>query len=72
MASTVIFGPSGKTIEGETEAFCIAKMIRLMGPLGEPDQAKQDIVDEFTSLSFWSYLLLSGQRPILERCITTI
>lgn len=47
MASTVIFGPSDKPIEGETEAFCIAKMMRLMGPLGEPDQAKQDIVHEF-------------------------
>ncbi|KAK0111253.1 hypothetical protein ONS95_001625 [Cadophora gregata] len=52
MASTVIFGPSGKTIEGETEAFCIAKMMRLMGPLGEPDQANQDIVDEFHVAQF--------------------
>ena len=52
MASTVIFGPSGKTIEGETEAFCIAKMMRLMGPLGESDQAKQGIVDEFYVAQF--------------------
>jgi serine/threonine protein kinase len=47
MASKAIFGPSGKTIEGETEAFCIAKMMRLMGLLGEPEPANQDIVDEF-------------------------
>ena len=47
MASKVIFGPSDKTIDGEIEAFCIAKMSRLMGPLGDPDQSNQDIVDEF-------------------------
>jgi len=52
MASTVIFGPSGKTIEGETEAFCLGKMMRLRGPLGEPDQAQQDIVDEFYVAQF--------------------
>jgi len=52
MASKVIFGPSNKTIEGETEAFCVAKMIRLMGPLGDPEQSNQEIVDEFYVAQF--------------------
>lgn len=31
-----IFGPSDKIIEGFTEAWCIAKIIHLLGPLGQP------------------------------------
>jgi hypothetical protein len=31
-----IFGASDKIIEGFTEAWCIAKIIRLLGPLGQP------------------------------------
>lgn len=31
-----VFGPSDKIIEGFTEAWCIAKIIRLLGPLGRP------------------------------------
>jgi serine/threonine protein kinase len=31
-----LFGPSDKIIEGFTEAWCIAKIIRLLGPLGQP------------------------------------
>jgi serine/threonine protein kinase len=31
-----VFGPCDKIIEGYTEAWCIAKIIRLLGPLGQP------------------------------------
>ncbi|KAF2006447.1 kinase-like protein [Amniculicola lignicola CBS 123094] len=31
-----LFGPSDKIIEGFTEAWCIAKIIRLLGPLRQP------------------------------------
>lgn len=31
-----LFGPSDKTTEGHTEAWCIAKIICLVGPLGQP------------------------------------
>jgi serine/threonine protein kinase len=36
MASNVLFGPDFKIIEGMTEAWCLAKFIRLMGPLEKP------------------------------------
>lgn len=36
MASNVLFGPDFKIIEGMTEAWCLAKMIRLVGPLEKP------------------------------------
>jgi len=48
----VIFGPSDKPIDSETEVFYIAKMTRLMGPLGEPDPNNHDIVDEFYMAQF--------------------
>jgi serine/threonine protein kinase len=31
-----LFGPGDKLIEGHTEAYCIAKIICLVGPLGHP------------------------------------
>lgn len=36
MASKVLFGPGFKIIEGMTEAWCLAKIIRLIGPLEPP------------------------------------
>lgn len=36
LSSQSVFGPSDKIIEGFTEAWCIAKIIRLLGPLGQP------------------------------------
>lgn len=36
MASNVLFGPDFKIIEGMTEAWCPAKLIRLIGPLEKP------------------------------------
>jgi serine/threonine protein kinase len=32
----MLFGPADKIIEGQTEAWCIAKIIRLVGPLVLP------------------------------------
>lgn len=52
MASKPIFGPSNKIIEGMTEAWCLAKMIRLMGPIGDPESTKIDLVDEFALAAF--------------------
>ncbi|KAF2253495.1 kinase-like protein [Trematosphaeria pertusa] len=36
LSTRPLFGPSDKIIEGHTEAWCIAKIIRLVGPLGDP------------------------------------
>ena len=47
-----MFGPSYKIIEGNTEAWCIANMIRLVGPVGAPDPAKTEIFDEFALAEF--------------------
>lgn len=52
MASKGIFGPSDKIIEGMAEAWCLAKMIRLLGPIGEPDSTKTELVDEFALGAF--------------------
>ena len=41
-----LFGPSDKIIEGFTEAWCIAKIIRLLGPLNQPVD-RQPYKDEF-------------------------
>jgi len=36
LSPLALFGAGDKTIEGQTEAWCIAKIIRLVGPLGQP------------------------------------
>ena len=45
LATTPIFGASDKFIEGMTEAWCIAKIKRLVGPLGAP--VKAEFEEEF-------------------------
>ena len=52
MASKTIFGPRDKIIENMTEAWCIAKMIRLVGPIGEPETTNTDLEDEFAVAEF--------------------
>lgn len=47
LAGRTIFGPADKLIEDLTEHWCIAKLIRLVGPIGAPDPSKTEIVDEF-------------------------
>lgn len=42
----MLFGPADKIIEGQTEAWCIAKIIRLVGPLDQPID-NQTYKDEF-------------------------
>lgn len=36
LSAIALFGAGDKIIEGHTEAWCIAKIIRLVGPLGKP------------------------------------
>jgi len=43
--SRTLFGPRDKIIEQQTTAWCLAKMIRLIGPVGVPDDAQYK--DEF-------------------------
>ncbi|KAI9700119.1 MAG: hypothetical protein M1836_002653 [Candelina mexicana] len=50
LASKVIFGPSDKIIQDMTAAWCMAKMIRLVGPLGDP--AKPEYEEEFATAEF--------------------
>ncbi|KAK0129021.1 hypothetical protein ONS95_000961 [Cadophora gregata] len=47
LAGKTIFGPSDKTIEDCVNHWCIAKLMRLVGPIPKPDSAKMEIVDEF-------------------------
>ncbi|KAF2873062.1 kinase-like domain-containing protein [Massariosphaeria phaeospora] len=46
LSPLMLFGPADKIIEGQTEAWCIAKIIRLVGPLGQPIN-NQTYKDEF-------------------------
>ncbi len=50
LATTPIFGASDKFIEGMTEAWCIAKIQRLVGPLGAP--IKAEFEEEFALADF--------------------
>ncbi len=50
MASKVIFGPSDKIIKDMTEAWCLAKMIRLVGPLDDP--VKPEYGEDFATAVF--------------------
>lgn len=52
MASRPFFGPSDKIIEGMSEPWSLVKMIRLLGPIGDPDPTKVDLVDEFALAAF--------------------
>ncbi|KAI9755845.1 MAG: hypothetical protein M4579_004127 [Chaenotheca gracillima] len=45
LAAKQIFGASGQFVEGMTEAWCIAKIKRLIGPLGPP--VKPEFEEEF-------------------------
>lgn len=47
LAGRTIFGPADKIVEDLTESWCIAKLMRLVGPIGAPDPSKINIVDEF-------------------------
>lgn len=47
MAGKTIFGPGDKIVEDFTDHWCIAKLMRLVGPIGMPDPSKVDILDEF-------------------------
>jgi len=50
LATKPIFGASDKIIEGMTEAWCIAKIKRLVGPLGAP--VKPEYGEEFAAADF--------------------
>jgi len=50
LATKPIFGASDKIIEGMTEAWCIAKIKRLVGPLGAPFKAEYG--EEFAAADF--------------------
>lgn len=50
MASKAIFGPSDKIIQDMTEAWCLAKVIRLIGPLDDP--VKPEYGEEFATAVF--------------------
>lgn len=41
ISGRMIFGASDKRIDGFTEAWCIAKLMRLVGPLGPPNDVRQ-------------------------------
>lgn len=47
LAGHTIFGAGDKIIEDMTEQWCIAKLIRLVGPIGRPDPSKIAINEEF-------------------------
>lgn len=40
-------------MEGLTDHWCIAKLMRLVGPIGNPDPSKTDIVDEFALAEYF-------------------
>ncbi|KAI9678773.1 MAG: hypothetical protein M1817_005830 [Caeruleum heppii] len=50
LASKVIFGPDGKFMEGMIDAWCLAKMIRLVGPLEGPVESAYD--EEFAIAAY--------------------
>ena len=47
LASKVLFGPSEKIIQDMTDAWCLAKIIRLVGPLQDP--VKPEYGEEFAA-----------------------
>ncbi|KAF4629161.1 hypothetical protein G7Y89_g8984 [Cudoniella acicularis] len=52
LPDVLIFGFSDKVIEECTESWCIGKIIRLVGPIGNPDPAKTEIIDELALAEF--------------------
>ncbi|PVH69467.1 kinase-like protein [Cadophora sp. DSE1049] len=47
LAGRTIFGPADKIVEDCVNHWCIAKLMRLVGPIPKPDASKEEIVDEF-------------------------
>ncbi|KAG4442867.1 hypothetical protein IFR05_001663 [Cadophora sp. M221] len=53
LAGKTIFGPADKIVEGLSDHWSIAKLMRLVGPIGTPDPSKTDIVDEFALAEYF-------------------
>lgn len=53
LAGRTIFGPADKIVEGCVEHWCIAKLMRLVGPIPVPDASKTEIVDEFALAEYF-------------------
>ncbi len=68
-------------MEDLTDHWCIAKLMRLVGPIGTPDPSKTDIVDEFALAEYFeketfvhpqtgieeSFIKVGGIRQELEK-----
>ncbi|TVY43025.1 hypothetical protein LSUB1_G003650, partial [Lachnellula subtilissima] len=52
LAGRMVFGAADKIIEDCVEHWCIAKLMRLVGPLPKPDPSKTEIVDEIALAEF--------------------
>lgn len=53
LAGRTIFGPADKIVEGLIDHWCVAKLMRLVGPIGTPDPSKTGIVDEFALAEYF-------------------
>jgi serine/threonine protein kinase len=53
LAGKTIFGLADKIVEELTDHWCIAKLIRLVGPIGAPGPSKTNIVDEFALAEYF-------------------
>lgn len=70
LAGRTIFGPADKIVEGLTNNWCVAKLIRLVGPIGTPDPSKVDLVDEFALAEYFEReSFINPQSGLEERFI---
>jgi hypothetical protein len=53
LAGRTIFGPGDKIVEDLVEHWCIAKLMRLVGPIPLPEPSKTEIVDEFALAEYF-------------------
>ena len=67
-----MFRPADKTLEGLTEHWCIAKLIRLVDPIGTPDPSKTDIDDEFALAEYFEKGTFVHLRSGLEESFINV
>ncbi|KAL2070070.1 hypothetical protein VTL71DRAFT_14750 [Oculimacula yallundae] len=53
LAGRTIFGTADKVVEDHVNSWCIAKLMRLVGPIPKPESSKEEIVDEFALAEYF-------------------
>ena len=70
LAPSLLFGPRGKSIEGHTEAWCIAKIQRLVGPIDPPINTQYE--EDFSTADELVSTIMTDPETNMETQLITV